>query len=286
MIEDYFEGNPSINACIGECLQYLDEQDVVAIKRKIKADSLNPDKREFFHTFRELIVGSYLARRNHLVRWQKQHGVRDLTPDWSILGLHENTTGLVEVMNFRADPQTEAYVRDALDAGTTAAFPYDADKTEERLRSKLVDKLKYEALAESINVPYAIACFCFLENPVETEIVRRVLYSTEHGLFRNSGDGVHPYVSGVAVFGTVERYEWPDSAALVYKFQYFPNPYAARPFAFPVGDYYQPMSLSNRERHLLFIRLAKGEITEGQFCLGLDELRERQQRASPVPGAQ
>ncbi len=93
------------------------------LSERLRQTPLNPDKREFFHTFRELIVGSYLARRNHLVRWQKQHGVRDLTPDWSILGLHENTTGLVEVMNFRADPQTEAYVRDALDAGTTAAFP-------------------------------------------------------------------------------------------------------------------------------------------------------------------
>jgi hypothetical protein len=274
MIESYFEGNPSINACIFECFQYLDQQDVTALQRKIKSDSRLTDKGEFFHTFRELIVGSYLARRDHRVRWQKEYDA--LTPDWSILGRHEEATGLVEVMNFRADPQTEASVRAALGAGTSACFPYDEQKTEQRLRSKLIDKFKYKELTESLEVPYTIACFCFLDNPVDTEVVRRVLYSTEFGLFRNSGDGIYPHVSGVVLFGEVERYEPPDAAAIVYKFLYFPNPHAARPFAFPVGDYYQPMSISNREQHRLFMRFAKGEFNEEQFFLRLDQLRERE----------
>jgi hypothetical protein len=170
MIEDYFEGNPSINDCIYECFQYLDEQDVTAFKRKIESYSRLDDKGEFFHTFRELIVGSYLARKDYRVRWQKKYGA--LTPHWSILGPGAEPAGLVEVMNFHADQQTEAYVRAALGAGRIACFPYDEDKTERRLRSSIIDKCKYKELTELLSMPYAIACFCFLDNPVETEVVR------------------------------------------------------------------------------------------------------------------
>jgi hypothetical protein len=276
MIEDYFEGNPSINVCIYECFQHLDARDVTAFKRKLKSYSRLADKGDFFHTFRELIVGSYLARNNLLARsgqrvqWQKKYGT--LTPDWSILGRPSEPAGLVEVMNFHADRQTEIYVRTALDAGRIACFPYDEVKTEQRLRSDIIDKCKYKELTESLDVPYTIACFCFLDNPVETRVVRRVLYSTESGLFRNSGDGIYPHVSGLVLFGELARYVPLDSVEMVYKFQYFPNPYALRMFTFPVGDYYPPMSLSNRERHLLFMRFAKGEITEEQFHVLLDEL--------------
>ncbi len=156
MIEDYFEGNPSINACIYECFQHLDARDVTAFKRKLKSYSRLADKGEFFHTFRELIVGSYLARSNLLARsdqrvqWQKKYGT--LTPDWSILGRRSEPAGLVEVMNFHADRQTEIYVRAALDAGRIACFPYDEVKTEQRLRSNIIEKCKYKDLTELLNV--------------------------------------------------------------------------------------------------------------------------------------
>ena len=76
-----FSGNSSINACIYECLQYFEGADRARIEEKLRQERVRKVKRTFLHTFRELIFGSYLARRGCRVRPYRAYNGD--TPDWS-----------------------------------------------------------------------------------------------------------------------------------------------------------------------------------------------------------
>src|SRR5262249_13683562 len=75
MTPESFAGNPIINVCIQECLQYFEGVDRSRIERELRSDARARDKSKFLHTFRELIFGSYLMRRGCRVRpYQEYNG--------------------------------------------------------------------------------------------------------------------------------------------------------------------------------------------------------------------
>ncbi len=131
MTREEFAGNSSINDCIHDCFQHLDEAEVSKIRRKLRSNAGAEHKQEFFHTFRELILGSYLARNDFRVRAYQKYGVHD--PDWSVLGRQGELAALIEITNLHADEKTEA----AIEADMAAkgwASP-DVDEAERRFGS-------------------------------------------------------------------------------------------------------------------------------------------------------
>ena len=60
-------GNPSINAAIYRCFDYLVEQDARLFVRKFREQV--GDNEQVMHTFRELLVGGFLASQGVGVRY-------------------------------------------------------------------------------------------------------------------------------------------------------------------------------------------------------------------------
>jgi len=74
--------NKSINEAVYECFQHIEEIDA---ERFVKEFRSQPhDEEQALHTFRELILGSYLARKGFRVRAYQRFDGKE--PDWSLLG--------------------------------------------------------------------------------------------------------------------------------------------------------------------------------------------------------
>jgi hypothetical protein len=91
---------------IFECLQCLDEVDAVSMGRKLRSNARDYDNRKFFHAFRELILGSYLARHGFRVRAHLDYDGQD--PDWSVLGGQGELNALIEMTISHADDNPTA----------------------------------------------------------------------------------------------------------------------------------------------------------------------------------
>jgi hypothetical protein len=268
---EQFSGNSSINTCIFDCLQHLEDISAARIKRKLQTNARSRDKREFFHTFRELILGSYLARNGIRVQaYQKYDG---LDPDWSVLGEQGELLGLIEITNFHADPKTESEVEAELDEGIWDCPDAEDGGTSHRFHQTVWEKCGvYKELAKSLNVPYVVGCYCFFSNPVERSTVLESLHSADSGLFRSGNEEGYPDVSGLVIFDEKTLWFPPDAVANAYVFEYFPNPHAVRQFAFPVGNYYPPMSISKKEQYQLLVRFLSGEMDVPEYRRALEEL--------------
>ncbi len=126
-------------------------------------------------------------------------------------------------------------------------------------------------MAKSLNAPYVVGCYCFFNNPVEVSTVMKSLHASDSGLFRAGDDG-YPDVSGLVVYDEKTLWGPPDTVANAYIFEYFPNPHAVRPFAFPAGHYYPPMSINKRQHYQLMVRFFSGEIGKDEYFRLVDAL--------------
>ena len=270
MTREEFAGNSSINESIHDCFQHLEAADVSKIRQKLRAHARADNKREFFHTFRELILGSYMARNGFRVRGYQKYGGQD--PDWSVLGEQGKLAALIEITNLHADDKTEAAIEAAFAQGSWVSLDADPAEASLRLHKAIWNKCgKYKDLARSLNVPYVVGCYCFFNNPVEISTVMESLHAVDSGLFRGGGDG-YPDVSGVVVYDDKTLRVTPDSVANAYVFKYFPNPHAARPFPFPGGYYVPPMSINKRKHYQLMVRFLLGEIDKDEYFRQIEAL--------------
>ena len=259
MTWEAFAGNSSINDSIYDCLQHLEEADVLRIKRKLRTQSAADNKQEFFHTFRELILGSYLARKGFRVRAYQKYDGKD--PDWSVLGDQGELTALIEITNFHADKKTESKIDAALAEKKWVWQDVKAVDASLRFHKAIWNKCgKYNDLAKSLNVAYVIGCFCNFNNPVEKSTVLENLHSPDSGLFRGGNGQGYPDVSGLVVYQEETLWVPPESVANAYVFDYFPNPHAVRQFAIPSGNYYPPMSINNTQHYQLLVRFFSEQI--------------------------
>jgi hypothetical protein len=271
MNREDFAGNSSINDSIHDCFQHLEEADVSKIRRKLRFHARADNKREFFHTFRELILGSYLARNGFRVRAYQKYGVHD--PDWSVLGGQGELAALIEITNFHADEKTEAEIDAALAAGEWACPDVDEADASLRFHKAIWNKCsKYKGLAKSLNVPYMVGCYCFFSNPVERSTVMESLHAADSGLFRGGDGEGYPEVSGLVVYDEKTLWVPPDTVANAYVFEYFPNPHAVRPFAFPLGYYFPPMSINKQRHYQLMVRFLSGDIEKDEYLRLTDAL--------------
>ncbi len=288
MIPESFSRNNSTNDCIHECLQYFEGADRAEVERRLRAQSRAEDHGEFLHTFRELIFGSYLARRGCRVRPYQQYDGGRYEPDWSAYDEHENIIAIIDIFSFHPPQSVESQILKELDQGKSAKIALDKrylDKLSQKLFSNLYDKCTcYTDLVRSANVPYLVACFFAFDASYEEEtnaIILENLQSMSSGFFRGKA-GVHCYpdVSGLVTFHEPNLLFFPpDSVATLYAFDYYWNPHADRPCAFPVGEYYPPMSIKKSELYKICVRRGRGEIEQPEFESLLREYKARERAA-------
>ena len=192
--------------------------------------------------------GSELLSPDIRVRaYQKYDGKE---PDWAILDERNELIALIDVVNFHLDQKTDSYVRTAMAEGKVASPTIDAGADSLRFYQSVKNKCTvYKEIIESRNIPFIIGFFPQFEVDVDQSQIMESLYSEEAGLFRKGEDGGYPNVSGLVNYPDVAVAESPNSASHIYRFEYFPNYYAARPFKFPRGRYYPPMLISSAKRY-------------------------------------
>jgi hypothetical protein len=157
-------GNTSINAAIYTCFELLAETDRLKF---LKAFRDQPhDGEQVMNTFRELVMGAFLAR--HGLRVVYDHPIDGKTPDWTILNDIPNPTGLVELVNYHGSDLYQC------------------------LQKKCV---AYKRQVERHDFPYAIGLFPHFFHPIDSEDLADCLLGDEHGLFR-----LYPGVSGLLYF--------------------------------------------------------------------------------------
>jgi hypothetical protein len=172
------------------------------------------------HTYRELILGAYLASYGFRVRYGQQVGGK--TPDWCILDEASALQAIVELVNLHVDKETEvAMDRELAAGGVWCGLIRPSDK---RLYDRIATKAaKYKELCAERTIPFAIALFTQFTMPLSLEEVLTSLLGEEPNAFSE-----YPEVSGVLFFR--------DSCGK-YHFDWVPNPRALRPMALPSGAF-------------------------------------------------
>ena len=165
------------------------------------------DFEQTMHTFGELILGAYLSSRGFEVRYE--YRVENKTPDWCVLDKKSAVIGIIDLVNFHRDKDTE----NEIDQGH--AVWSRENKNNYRLYDCIWEKMqKYRALIEELGVPYIIAICPDWRAGIDFQRLLPCLHHNESGLFQ-----MYQYVSGVLYFeGNLEQYS----------FRYEHNPYALR----------------------------------------------------------
>jgi hypothetical protein len=239
--------NPSINAGIHECFQHIHLSDVQRYKKEFRTQPHDGD--QVLHTFRELLFGSYLARNGWKVRAYQE--IDEQTPDWCVFGDSDDPTAIIDVVNVHADKATDDRVKTLFKQGKPAPLSDDEAADSNRVYDCIKSKcITYRDIFASRNLPYIIGLFPQFQISIDRSHVIANLYVPPTGLFLTEELGGYPNVSGLAFLSEPEPVEFRDSLLMGYHFEYFPNPYARRPFEFPPGVYFNPLLLERREAYI------------------------------------
>ena len=202
---------------IYRCFEHIDDADASAFVRLFRAQV--DDGQQVLHTFRELVLGGFLASRG--LRMRHNLHVDNQTPDWCRLSATAEPDAIVEVVNFHPPRMIE---RDIDTVARTGVWVGRMPPHVPRLRSCLEDKATaYRSLAQRRGIPYVIGVFSEFTADVEPEELDECLVHPEHGLF-----DAYPVVSGVIFF---------EERSGVYRFKYTANPRASRPVVLPEGEF-------------------------------------------------
>jgi hypothetical protein len=216
-------GNTKINATIYHCFECIDKEEARKFVRKFKEQP--HDNIQVMHTFRELILGAFLASNGFRVKGE--YGLDGRMPDWCVVNETLQPLCIVELTNFHPDAETsEDIVRQMREKGLWCNF---MKPNTDRLYQVIWKKADtYLALAEKYQLAYVIAVFGGFTADVEHEELDECLFGEEHGLFE-----LYPGVSGVLFF---------KEFAGQYQFSYMANPCALRSISFPGGWFGIPRS--------------------------------------------
>jgi hypothetical protein len=202
-------GNKRINDYIYRCFDYIHEADVRMFVKKF-GDQLH-DNVQVMHTFRELVLGAYLASNEFKVRYDNL--IDSFTPDWCNLDESLNLNGIAELTNFHTDKDTDTEIKEALK--TKGVWAGWMPPNDDRLYQIIWGKSRvYKALVEKYRVSYVIAVFSEFTAGVVIDELHSCLFHDETGLF-----ALYPTTSGVLFF---------EEKSGRYEFTYLQNPHADR----------------------------------------------------------
>lgn len=206
----------SMNAAIYRCFEHLSEADAKAYVTKFAQRS--PDQDHVKHTFRELILGAFLASNGLIV--ESDRLLDGKTLDWSILE-NGDPKCILELVSFQTDKATKDAIQAQLVSGRFA-FVSQPDHTERLFETLQNECTTNRDFVNNHDLPYVSGLFLDFDASVNPEQLDACLFDKQKGLF-----AAHPYVSGVLVFIEI---------ILTYRFMYFANPNAMRPYTLPGGE--------------------------------------------------
>lgn len=220
----------TVNEAIYEYFRYIAEKDRRKFVTKFRKQP--HDENQVMHTFRELILGAYLASSSLKIEYDRK--IDGKTPDWVILNDESSPGGIVELVNFHADQGTEKDIERQLkdpEPEFTIQLPsgpipvaFSFKKLDNlRLYQRIKEKSdKYEHLAKKDDIPYVVAVFGDIKAGVQAEDIRQCLFEDYGGgLFREC-----PTLSGVLFF---------KESAGKYVFEFTRNPDGVNDIEIPCG---------------------------------------------------
>lgn len=175
----------SVQETIPRALSYLSEKNQNAFRKKFSEQS--EDNHQAMHTFRELLVGVFMAQQRYTPSYEPK--IDGLTPDWHF---QDDGRGdfIADVVNFHVEQKIEAQIDCTLAQGNV--WSGKIPNQSQRLYSSLWNKAgKYKNLAAEKNVPYVVFIFGWMNAVVESSQIEQCLLHAE-GLFRD-----YPTLSGV-----------------------------------------------------------------------------------------
>jgi hypothetical protein len=209
-------GNKSINAAIYRCFGCIHEEDAQTFVKRFREQPHDQD--QVMHTFRELILGGFLASNGLQVRYDQP--IDGKTPDWSIVDHDGGLRCIVELINFHIYKAREDKIKQHWQTGRIWCG-WTGSNTD-RLYDRIWDKaVTYKELVGQTRVAYVIALFGDFIPDVDPEEVQECLFDTDAGLF-----ALYPEVSGLLFFAE-------NSGR--YGFTYIGNPGAIKDFDLPSG---------------------------------------------------
>ncbi|MFI5379004.1 MAG: hypothetical protein ACHRHE_06895 [Tepidisphaerales bacterium] len=210
-------GNHRINTMIYRCFDCIAEEDVRVFVRKFHQQAKDED--QVIHTFRELVLGAFLASSGFTVQYERPIGPK--TPDWTIIDERHLPTCIVELVNFHPDATRDREIKQQLNAGNVwCGFPSNVDRLYSRIQEKAA---AYKAAVEQADVPCIVSLFGDFFAVVEHHEIRTCLFEKGTELF-----ALYPEMSGLLFFQHGNGY---------YHFTYESNPVAARAFSLPSGQF-------------------------------------------------
>jgi hypothetical protein len=209
--------NKDINSTIYRCFEHVEEEDAARFVKKFH-DQQNDDK-QALHTFRELILGSFMRINNIDAHYEKM--IDGLLPEWSVYDENNKLSAIVELMNFHLDAHLERSLRQQK-ADIGMAFWIQKNHSP-RLLFKIEEKVqKYRALARENALAFILAIYGdFAAGVAWKQELYPLLLEGEHAIFPR-----YPELSGLLHF---------DHSCNIYDFNYIRNDVARRPFALPNG---------------------------------------------------
>lgn len=200
-------GNTSINLSIYACLAKIHPEDV----RKFVKNFRTQPSAQALHTYRELLVGAYLADLGYGARYDRK--TEGKTPDWTLLDNTGRVTGIIELMTFHPSASIDHEIGEAIGRGETWVgwMPQNSSRLFQKIQEKAE---RYMHLADAIEAPYVVAVFGEFTASVDLEELEEVLFSIHGGAFTQ-----FPWLSGMLYF---------EESAGTYAFRYLSNPLPKR----------------------------------------------------------
>lgn len=207
----------NVNRKIYKCFEYLLEEDVHKFVKKFREQP--HDSEQIMHTFKELILGAFLASNGFKVRYE--YKVSGKTPDWCMIDNCLSLLGIIELINFHIDRATEIAINCEIEnRGIWVGWlkPNNA-----RLYLKILEKADlYDGIVTSQKIPYVVSVIGDIKAALLVKELRQCLFEEHGGLFN-----LRPMLSGVLFF----EESWGDR----YSFKYIRNPQAAIEIDLPSG---------------------------------------------------
>jgi hypothetical protein len=210
-----------INKAIYDCFDFLDEKEQKKFVKKFKEQPHS--QVQVIHTFRELILGTYLRANGSIV--ENERKICRKTPDWSILDSSSNVNAVVEMVYHHIDNKTNDDILAQLktEKNIVGYWPHSNDPGFLRLYSHIEEKAsKYKELVADLQIPFVVAVFIDFLAVIDVQEVQDCLLTGEEPLFKS-----YPDLSGVLHF--------EESILGSYYFEFIENPYAIRKIEIPNG---------------------------------------------------
>ena len=156
-------GSDSVNDAIYSCFKFVSEADAKAYVKKFAKQPHDQDQVK--HTFRELVLGTFLASNGLTVQSDRRFDGR--TPDWTILD-NGDPKCVVEVATFHTNKE----IKDAIEAqlgATGFAFVYQPDHTQRLFQTLENKSTAYRDVIEKYNIAYVPGLFLAFDAAVNRE---------------------------------------------------------------------------------------------------------------------